>query len=70
MPNNINNLPCDKDPVSGIKYFSTSIETINVSSYLSSIVTKEFEKCTYLYALRWNASRICLQMDIIKALFL
>lgn len=70
MPNYINNLPCDKDPVSEIKYFSASVETINVSSHLSSIVTKEFEKCTYLYALRWNVGRICLQMDIIKASFL
>lgn len=64
MPNNINNLPCDKDPVSEIKYFNASDETSNVSSYLSSIITKE---CTYLYALRWKVGRICLQMDIIKA---
>lgn len=35
MPNNISNLPCDKDPVSEIKYFSASNETSNVSSYLS-----------------------------------
>lgn len=70
MPNSINNLPCDKDPVSEIKYLSASIETINVSSYLNSIIAKEFEKCTYLYALGWNVGRICLQMDIIKAFFL
>lgn len=52
MPNNINNLPCDKDPVSKMKYSSASNETSNMSSYLSSIVTKDFEKCTYLCALR------------------
>lgn len=70
MPNNINNLPCNKDPVSEIKYYSASNETSNMSSYLSSIISKEFEKCTHLYALRWNVGRIWLQMDIIKASFL
>lgn len=70
MPNNINNLPCDKEPVSEMKYFRASNETSNMSSYLSSTVTKDFEKCTYLCALRQNVGRICLQMDIIKASFL
>lgn len=67
MPNNVNNLPCDKDGVSEIKYFSASNEASHVSLYLSSIVSKEVEKCTCLYSPRGNLGRIWLQMDIIKA---